>query len=77
MIEFLEFVVKHIVDNPEQVEIELEEQDAKTILFKLKVAPEDTGKVIGKGGKTARSLRVILTAVASKTGKKVSLKILD
>ena len=74
MIEFLEFVAKHLVDNPDAVVIEKEDQD-KRIVFKLKVAQTDLGKVIGKGGKTAAALRLLLRAVAAKEGKRAVLDI--
>ncbi|HAJ94845.1 MAG TPA: RNA-binding protein, partial [Actinobacteria bacterium] len=59
MKELLEYMVKELVDSPESVEIEEEEEDEKTIIFKLSVAEEDLGKVIGKKGRTANALRVI------------------
>jgi hypothetical protein len=74
MKEFLEYVAKHLVDNPEQVVIEIEEKEGKHV-FKLKVAQTDVGKVIGKSGKTAMALRVLLRAVAAKEGKRALLDI--
>ena len=75
MKDFLEFVVKHLVDHPENVAIELEEKDNKHI-FKLKVAEGEVGKVIGRRGQTATSLRVLLKAVAAKEGKRAVLDII-
>jgi len=75
MKDFLEFVVKHLVDHPESVAIELEEKDNKHI-FKLKVAEGEIGKVIGRRGQTATSLRVLLKAVAAKEGKRAVLDII-
>jgi predicted RNA-binding protein YlqC (UPF0109 family) len=75
MKEFLEFVVKHLVDHPESVAIELEEKDNKHI-FKLKVAEGEIGKVIGRRGQTATSLRILLKAVAAKEGKRAVLDII-
>jgi uncharacterized protein len=59
MKEFLEFVVKHLVDHPESIIIEFEEKENNQI-FKLKVAEGDIGKIIGRHGQTATSLRVLL-----------------
>jgi len=75
MKEFLEFVVKHLVDHPENVTIEFEENDNKHI-FKLKVAEGDIGKVIGRHGQTATALRVLLKAIAAKEGKRAVLDII-
>jgi len=75
--ELLEYMVKELVDSPESVEIEEEEEDEKTIIFKLSVAEEDLGKVIGKKGRTANALRVILRAASAKRGKSSIVKILD
>lgn len=77
MKELLEYMVKELVDSPESVEIEEEEEDEKTIIFKLSVAEEDLGKVIGKKGRTANALRVILRAASAKRGKSSIVKILD
>ena len=74
MKEFLEYVAKHLVDNPDQVTTELEEKEGKHV-FKLKVAQGDVGKIIGKSGKTAMALRVLLRAVAAKEGKRAMLDI--
>ena len=74
MKEFLEFVVKHLVDHPENIVIEFEEKDNNQI-FKLKVAEGDIGKIIGRHGQTATSLRVLLEAVAAKEGKRAVLDI--
>ncbi len=75
MKEFLEFVAKHLVDHPDKITIESEEKDGK-IIFKLKVAEGDVGKIIGRGGKTASAVRVLLRAVAAKEGKRVVLDII-
>ena len=74
MKEFLEFVAKHLVDQPDKVVIETEEKEQK-LVFKLKVAESDVGKIIGRSGKTASALRVLLRAVAAKEGKRAVLDI--
>jgi len=75
--ELLEYMVKELVDNPDNVEIEEEEEDEKTIIFKLKVAEDDLGKVIGKKGRTANALRIIMRAASAKRGKSSIVKIID
>ena len=72
MKEFLEFVVKQLVDHPESVVIELEEKEDKHI-FRIKVAEEEIGKIIGRHGQTATALRVLLKAIAAKEGKQAVL----
>ena len=77
MKEFIEFIAKHLVDNPANVNLEETAPDEKTIELTLKVGAEDVGKVIGKQGKTAQAMRTLLTAIAAKDGKRAILKILD
>ncbi len=76
MREFLEYVAKQLVDNPDSVQISEEEKDNK-VIFKIKVAQADIGKIIGKQGRTAQSLRVLLSAVAAKSGKRAILEVED
>jgi predicted RNA-binding protein YlqC (UPF0109 family) len=76
MKEFIEYIAKMLVDQPESVTIEEETAEDKIIL-KLKVAQPDIGKIIGKKGRTAFALRTLLAAVGKKTGKKVRLEVLD
>lgn len=77
MKEFIEYIAKQLVDHPENVVIEEKVEDEKKISLNLKVGREDIGKVIGKKGKTAQAMRVLLTAVAAKHGKRATLEILD
>jgi hypothetical protein len=74
--ELVTYMVKALVDNPEEVQIREVEGEKSTIL-ELKVVKEDIGKVIGKHGRIARAIRTILNASATKSGKKVVLEILD
>ncbi|PKL41285.1 MAG: RNA-binding protein [Spirochaetae bacterium HGW-Spirochaetae-1] len=74
--ELVGYMVKSLVDNPDQVEINEIEGEKSTIL-ELKVTKEDIGKVIGKHGRIARAIRTIINASATKTGKRVVLEILD
>jgi uncharacterized protein len=77
MKEFIEFIVKHLVDDPESVSIQEAYLDKTTLELTLRVASGDVGKVIGKQGKTAIAMRTLLTAIASRAHKKVVLKIVD
>jgi hypothetical protein len=73
--EFLLYIIKALVDEPEEVEINVVEGEKSTI-FELKVAPSDIGKVIGKNGRIAKAIRTILNAAIAKSGKRISLDIL-
>jgi predicted RNA-binding protein YlqC (UPF0109 family) len=77
MKEFIEYIAKHLVDYPDDVSVEEKHEEENKIILSLKVKPEEIGKVIGKQGKTAQSMRTLLTAVAAKEGKRVILEILD
>jgi predicted RNA-binding protein YlqC (UPF0109 family) len=77
MKEFVEFMAKHLVDAPDAVVVEQEEQEEGKIVFKLRVAQNDIGKIIGKSGKTAGAMRILLRAIAAKEGKKALLEIVD
>jgi len=74
MKEFLEFVARHLVDQPDLVRIETEEKQEGFVL-KLQVGPGDVGKIIGKDGRTAGALRTLLRAVGAKQGKRALLEI--
>jgi predicted RNA-binding protein YlqC (UPF0109 family) len=73
--EFLLYMIKALVDDPNQVEINVVEGEKSTI-FELKVAQPDIGKVIGKNGRIAKAIRTLLNAAIAKSGKRISLDIL-
>jgi hypothetical protein len=75
MRDFVEFVARHLVDRPEEVAVEAEERENK-LVFRIKVSQLDVGKIIGKNGRTASALRVLLRAVAAKEGKRAVLDII-
>ncbi len=77
MKEFIEFIAKSLVDDPEAVVVEETIDQDKKVNLSLRVKREDIGKVIGKKGKTAIAMRTLLTAVAAKEGKRAVLEILD
>ena len=74
--EFIEFVVKAIVDHPEEVEV-TQTVDDLGVLITLKVNKEDMGKIIGKTGQTAKSLRVLLRMMGAKLDARYNLKIIE
>ena len=74
--EFLENIIKPIVDNPKQVKI-TEVIGESVSIFELKLGSGDHGKVIGKHGQNAHSIRTLLGAVAAKTNKRAILEIID
>jgi predicted RNA-binding protein YlqC (UPF0109 family) len=76
MRELVNQIAKALVDVPEAVEVEAVERDESTVL-RLRVAPTDVGKVIGKQGRTARSVRTILGAVSMKHRHRYTLDILE
>lgn len=76
MQELVELLAKALVDNPEAVQVKVDESD-DTVLVELSVASEDMGKIIGKQGKIARAIRTLVKAQAAKTGKKVSVEIVS
>ncbi len=75
-IDFVKFVIEHIVDKPEDIEIE-RTIDEMGVLITLKVNREDMGKIIGKSGQTAKALRVLLRIIGSKNNARVNLKIVE
>jgi predicted RNA-binding protein YlqC (UPF0109 family) len=76
MKELIEYIAKALVDNPDAVKV-TEIVGEKTSVIELSVAKEDLGKVIGKQGRTARSLRTILSAASTKNNKRAVLEILE
>jgi uncharacterized protein len=74
--ELLSFVAKNLVDRPDEVHVaRVDERDA--IVYELEVDEDDLGKVIGRGGKTARSIRTLVSAIAPRTGKRTLVEILE
>ncbi len=76
MKELVEYIAKSLVDEPDSVEVtELGDDDASII--KLKVSKDDLGKVIGKKGRTAKAMRTLLAAVATRDEKRSTLEIIE
>ncbi|MGD2050598.1 MAG: KH domain-containing protein [Chloroflexota bacterium] len=73
--ELVEYIVKSIVDNPDEVSV-AETENPTSIIVEVRVADDDVGRVIGRGGVVVNSIRNLLQVIASKQGKRVSLEIL-
>lgn len=76
MKEIIETIILNLVDNKEAVKVN-EVQGEKSIVFEVKVAEEDMGKVIGKQGRLAKSIRTVVKAVGSREQKKVTVEFID
>lgn len=72
--EFLEYIVKGLVDNPDKVVID-RTVDEMGVLLTLTVDPQDMGKIIGRSGNTAKAIRILLRIVGMKNNSRVNLKI--
>jgi uncharacterized protein len=75
-VQFVEYIVKSLVGNPDAVQLE-RRVDEKGVLLELTVDPEDLGRVIGKRGATAQSIRTLLRALGTKNEARYNLKIVD
>lgn len=76
MEEFLKIIISNLVENKDQVEITKKEEEKQTI-FEVRVAKEDMGKVIGRQGRLAKSIRTVMKSVAAKEHKKVLVEFID
>jgi uncharacterized protein len=74
--EVLEYIARNLVDDPEAVEV-TEVQSGSGVVLRLTVAPDDMGKVIGRGGRVARALRAVIRAVGVKDGVAASVEIVE
>ena len=74
MKELIEFIATSLVDDPTQVKVTQEKYGAQTV-FKLRVAKEDMGRIIGKSGRVANSMRILLRVSSAQEGKRVALDI--
>ena len=73
MKEILEIIIQNLVDNKDEVSI-IEKTETKAICYEVKVAKSDMGKVIGRQGRLAKSIRTVMKSVAAKEHKKVSVE---
>ena len=77
MKELLAYLARQLVDEPDEVEVTEYEEDDGTLVFELAVADDDYGKVIGRGGRTANALRLVVKAAAAKHDRRVLVDIVD
>ena len=75
MKELVEYIAKTIASNPDDVKVTEEEDDEGNVIVRLEVHPDDKGKVIGRQGRVAQSMRTLLRVAAVKNGVRVSLEI--
>lgn len=74
MKELIEYIARSLVDDPSQVNV-TEIEGETSVILELRVAPEDMGRVIGRNGRVANAMRVLLRVIAAKQGKRVTLEI--
>lgn len=76
MAELLEWIARRLVDEPDAVRVEMEERE-DAVVFRLHVAPDDVGKVIGRQGRLARALRSLVRAAGARAERRYVLEIAD
>ncbi|HZG84426.1 KH domain-containing protein [Paenibacillus sp.] len=67
-------LVRGLVDHPDDVHVDVKEDD-DSILYELSVHPDDVGKVIGKGGRIIKAVRLVVTSASAKSGKRIAVEI--
>ena len=77
MEDLLEYLARSLVDKPDEVEVEGFDEDDGTIVLELRVADDEAGKVIGRGGRTVNALRTVLRASSVKHGRRVLIDVVD
>jgi len=75
-LDLVSYIVVNLVDHPDEVTVQLARRQGREV-FQVRVHPEDLGKVIGKGGQTARAIRTLLMAVSARTDQRLGLEILE
>lgn len=77
MKELIEYIARSLVEKPEEIDISEEAGEDGSVLIKLAAAQEDMGRIIGKQGRTAKAMRTLLNAKATREQKRASLQILE
>jgi uncharacterized protein len=75
--DLVEYLARALVDNPDAVTVESFEEDDGTIVYELRVAEDDVGKVIGRSGRTVNALRTVVRAAATRDGRRVLVDVVD
>lgn len=73
--DLVEYIAKAVVDHPDEVRVEREQDDEDYIIYQLHVSPEDIGKIIGRGGRVARAMRTLLKVASIKHDERSILEI--
>ncbi len=76
MKELVEYIAQSLVDHPERVRVE-EISDARSVIYELRVAPSDMGRIIGKNGRVANAIRSLLRVACTRAGKRATLDIVE
>ena len=76
VLELISYIVVNLVEHPDEVTVDIAQRQGRDI-YQVRVHQEDLGKVIGKGGQTARALRVLLMAVSARTNQRIGLEIVE
>lgn len=74
--QLLTYIAQNLVDNPDDVTVTERDEETETV-YELRVNPADMGKVIGRGGRIAREIRILTRSVAQRQGKRISIDIVD
>jgi predicted RNA-binding protein YlqC (UPF0109 family) len=75
--DLLEFLARALVDSPDEVSVESFEEDDGTLVYELRVAEDDVGKVIGRSGRTVNAIRSVVRAAAVREGRRVLVDVVD
>ena len=75
-LDLMSYLAVNLVDHPDEVSVSRTEKQGREV-YQVRVHPDDLGKIIGKGGQTARAIRTLLTAVSSRTDQRLGLEIVD
>jgi uncharacterized protein len=76
-VEVLDFIARNLVDHPDDVQITETEDEDGQVVYELRVHPEDMGKVIGKRGRTAKAIRTMIKAAATRDGESATVEIVE
>ena len=77
MKDLIEFLARALVDHPDDVSVESFEEDDGTVVYEVRVAEDDVGKVIGRSGRTVNALRAVVRAAAMREGRRVLVDVVD
>jgi uncharacterized protein len=75
--DLIEFLARALVDSPDQVSVESYEEEDGTVVYELRVAEDDVGKVIGRNGRTVNAVRAVVRAAAMREGRRVLVDVVD